>query len=131
MTSSPAIETLAMQPDDRRQEQAGHPPRRRRVTAFVLSAFLCPGTGQMANGQWLKGGLMAAVSVALFAWLCAVLLRPFFASSGAAGLDLLDFLEGYRATLLRQARLLAALTASMLALWAYSAVDAWRGPPRS
>ena len=48
--------------------------------ALLLSALVCPGLGQLANGQWLKGLLMLAGALGGTVWLAALVVRRLLAA---------------------------------------------------
>ncbi len=96
--------------------------------ALLLSALVCPGLGQLANRQWLKGLLMLAGAVGGTAWLAALIVRRLLAALPGPEFDgdplalvecLADAWPGLRTPL-------SFGGAALLLLWAWSAWDAHR-----
>ena len=80
--------------------------RRRAIVAFFLSGVF-PGLGQFYNHQPLKGGAFLVAGIAL-SWLIGRVVPTDLMASASVGTD----------TIL--------LLCLLLAIWVWSAIDAWR-----
>ena len=87
----------------------GSPPgRRRAMIAFILSGVF-PGLGQLYNRQPLKGGVFLAAGIAL-SWLIGRLVPTDLDALASASLGAYPIL----------------MLCLLLAIWLWSAIDAWR-----
>jgi hypothetical protein len=107
-------------------------PRRARSREWLpvwLSLLVWPGAGQLYQGRRAKGLALVTLSGLLglaFALLAGlVVLRALPAD--VALLDPLTLLAALRRSVLDQLHRLAAVGLPLAAVWAYAAVDAWRG----
>lgn len=104
------------------------PAPRRSHRALLLSALVCPGLGQLANRQWLKGLLTVTGTVlgtvALAAHVARLLLRELAAPLAEA--DLVALAEGWSQAWPQASRSLTLGGAVLALVWAWSAWDAHR-----
>ena len=104
------------------------PPPRRSHRALLLSALVCPGLGQIANRQWLKGLLTVAGTVlataALAAHAARLLLRALPGPLVEA--DPLALAEALGAAWPAASSTLSLGGAALALVWAWSAWDAHR-----
>ena len=104
------------------------PAPRRSHRALLLSALVCPGLGQLANGQWLKGLTTLAGTVlgtvALAAHAARLLLRELAAPLAEA--DPLALAEAWSQAWPQASRSLTLGGAGLALVWAWSAWDAHR-----
>lgn len=107
------------------------PPPRRSHRALLLSALVCPGLGQLANRQWLKGSLTLALAllgtVALAGHVTRLLLAEL--SGPLAEADPLALVEAWGHAWPAASPSLAWGGAALALLWAWSAWDAHRHAP--
>jgi diadenosine tetraphosphate (Ap4A) HIT family hydrolase len=104
------------------------PPPRRSHRALLLSALVCPGLGQLANRQWLKGLLTLAGTVlgtaALAAHAARLLLRQL--SGPLAEADPMALAEAWSQAWPAASSTLSLGGAALALVWAWSAWDAHR-----
>jgi diadenosine tetraphosphate (Ap4A) HIT family hydrolase len=103
---------------------------RRSYRAVLLSALVCPGAGQLANKDWLKGGLLVVTSLGITiagVWrLGAMLLARLPSDSSADPLSNLESIVASWSSVQAQAGPTLALGGFVLTvLWAYSVWDAY------
>ena len=107
------------------------PPVEKRLRALLLSLMVCPGAGQLLLGRRGRGALMALAAVGLTCALLAFVLWQTwvelvhsvplddpFGVLPAMGLAIVQY----------RAALVAGLVA-LVAVWVWSAADAWWGSP--
>lgn len=102
------------------------PPAGDSHRALLLSALVCPGLGQLANRQWLKGLLTLAGAVGGTAWLAALIVHRLLAALPGPEFDgdPLALVESFAAAWPGLRTPLSVGGAALLALWAWSAWDA-------
>jgi diadenosine tetraphosphate (Ap4A) HIT family hydrolase len=113
--------------DPSTRSSATSPPLR----AALLSALVCPGAGQIKNGEHAKGYALVAVTLAGAGYILVKLVRLVLAALPPDGIvDPLAAPE-LAMTLAAEAHAdLSWLVAGLTLLWAYSTVDAWFGAAR-
>ncbi len=96
--------------------------------ALLLSALVCPGLGQLANGQWLKGLLTLAGALGGTVWLAALVVRRLLAALPGPEFDgdPATVVERWAAAWPDLQTPIALGGAALLLLWAWSAWDAHR-----
>lgn len=101
--------------------------------ALLLSALVCPGLGQLANGQWLKGLLMLTGALGGTVWLAAQVVRRLLAALPGPEFDgdPLALVEGLAAAWPDLQAPLGLGGAALMLLWAWSAWDAHRHSVRA
>lgn len=93
-----------------------------RWTPVLLSAFVLPGSGQIVNRHWVKGGVLIVLTTALMIWGVIKLYLEF-----TAAVDAVSVLDPVRITEAMRARDLTwvwILVGGGGALWLYGVVDA-------
>jgi diadenosine tetraphosphate (Ap4A) HIT family hydrolase len=107
------------------------PPMARLTPAWraaLLSALVCPGAGQIRNGQKAKGLALVAVTLAGAGYVLFKLVQLVVVAMPPAGLvDPIEALD-LATALVRQVKgELSWLTTALVAIWIYSIADAWFG----
>jgi diadenosine tetraphosphate (Ap4A) HIT family hydrolase len=101
-------------------------PPKRSYRAVVLSALVCPGAGQLANKEWLKGGLLVVASLGITiagVWRLGAMLLARLPSDASA--DPLAVLEAWSSVQAQAGPALALGGVVLTLLWAYSVWDAY------
>jgi diadenosine tetraphosphate (Ap4A) HIT family hydrolase len=104
-------------------------PPRRRLSPVLLSGLVWPGLGQLAKGEWTKGLLIVAGTLAAFGGL---VVRVWEEATRRLPVDPADFdlsLVFDMAAAIRRdnATFFSGVTAVLVGLWALAVADAWRG----
>jgi diadenosine tetraphosphate (Ap4A) HIT family hydrolase len=108
------------------------------VRAALLSGLVCPGAGQLRNGQRVKGWALIAATLAAAGFILWKLLALVSASMPSdATLDPVDAMDLATRLAQQASSQLSWVTTVLLVLWIYGIVDAWLcarpspGPPAS
>ena len=112
------------------QSASGH-RRRKQLRPLLLSAAICPGVGQVANGERLKGLVLLLLSLGALAWLVLVPAHSLWRSleRQPPGPDPLELLRRAYGALTENATPLALAAVLLAWVWVYAAWDAYRNAP--
>lgn len=113
------------------------PPVEKRVRAVLLSLIVCPGAGQFLLGRRARGALMALAALGLTCALMAFVLWQTWVElvEDVAPDDPFGVVHAVGLALAHHQSALVAGLVALLAVWLWSAGDAWwgsapRGPRR-
>src|SRR5262245_47395609 len=102
---------------------------RRRVRAVLLSGLLWPGSGQISNGDRVKGVIIGAVTLVLGLAIAVVIALIVLAGlqTDADALDIGLVQQRVHETMVGSSGKLTVLVVLLVLVWVYAIVDAWLG----